>query len=374
MKILVLNIEYPPVGGGVAKICAEISERYVRQGHDVTVVSMGMVQRIEKEKRNGLDIIWIPAGRKMSYLSTPLEHLRFIRNAKRFLKIHLKANSYDFCHCHFMIPTGLIARWVKKHYGVPYIVTIHGSDVPHYNPDRFKLLHTFTKPLISRVSNDAEAIASSSQYLLNLLSQEVSSTKKTAQVHIRNGYSLPHKVLNLEKKNIILSTGRLLRRKGFHTLIKAVSDIALDYEVHICGDGPMMDELKSMAQGSKTPIVFHGWIDNASDTYMQLLTEARIYALVSSHENASISILEAMYNQCAVITSDGTGCKEMVEGSGICLPPDDHNLLKNEIIRLTNDADLCAAYGKSAKEEVLKNYNWDTIADEYLEVMQKSLN
>ena len=59
-----------------------------------------------------------------------------------------------------------------------------------------------------------------------------------AQVFLRE---YPDKV-----EKIILSTGRLLPRKGFQHLIQAVSNEDIGYDVHICGDGPMMNELKKI--------------------------------------------------------------------------------------------------------------------------------
>ena len=54
---------------------------------------------------------------------------------------------YDVNHTHFIVPTGLLARLLKSWTGLPFVVTIHGSDVPGYNPDRFGLEHRLLGPL-----------------------------------------------------------------------------------------------------------------------------------------------------------------------------------------------------------------------------------
>ena len=41
MRILLLNYEFPPVGGGSSPVAFEIGKRYVSKGHDVHVVTMG---------------------------------------------------------------------------------------------------------------------------------------------------------------------------------------------------------------------------------------------------------------------------------------------------------------------------------------------
>jgi hypothetical protein len=57
------------------------------------------------------------------------------------------AQRYDVNHTHFIVPTGLLARLIKTWNGLPFVVTVHGSDVPGYNPDRFGLAHRLLKPL-----------------------------------------------------------------------------------------------------------------------------------------------------------------------------------------------------------------------------------
>lgn len=41
MRILVLNYEYPPLGGGAAPVSRDISIQLAKRGHDVTIVTMG---------------------------------------------------------------------------------------------------------------------------------------------------------------------------------------------------------------------------------------------------------------------------------------------------------------------------------------------
>lgn len=182
----------------------------------------------------------------------------FVFSAISFLKKFLKKKKYDICHCHFIIPTGLVALWVKNKFKLDYILTVHGSDVPGYNTDRFQFEHNFTKPFLKMICKNAKIITSPSIYLKNLL---LNNIDKYEVEHIPNGIDLDSFKLDLSKpkKDLILSTGRLFKRKGFHTLIKAVYDIELPFVVHIVGDGYYREYLEDLAKGSKTKIFFHGW-------------------------------------------------------------------------------------------------------------------
>lgn len=49
MKILTLNYEFPPIGGGVAPVSRDIAIQMTALGHEVTVVTMGFANLPEYE-------------------------------------------------------------------------------------------------------------------------------------------------------------------------------------------------------------------------------------------------------------------------------------------------------------------------------------
>ena len=363
LKILLLNFEYPPLGGGASPVSKEIASHLSKNGHDLSVVTMGLETLPEYQESPGIKIYRIKCGRKKANISHLKEHFRYLMQAKKFLKSHLAENSYDVTHCHFILSTGILARWVKKNFGIPYIITAHGSDLPGYNPDRFQLIHWFSPYFIRKILADCEYIVSPSNYLGTLIQPFLTHEHSKLKI-IPNGISIEG-LPTSPKQKIILSTGRLLRRKGFHTLVKSVNNLASDYELHICGDGPMRKELEAMAKSSKMKVVFHGWIKNTSEKYQTLLASAAIYCLVSKFENASISLLEAMANGCAVITSDVTGCPETVGDAGICIAPEKPKILTEEIQKLILNPSKIEDLGKSARQRIEQKYLWEKIASSY---------
>lgn len=369
MKILIINYEFPPLGGGASPVSYELAKRYIEAGHEVDVVTMHYKGLPKREKKEGINIIRIKSIRSKKELCHLHEMLSFVISAFFFLRIHLKKNKYDFNHTHFLIPSGLISWWIKRKFGLKYIVTPHGSDVPGYNEDRFTFSHHFTKPLLRRIANNAEKIISPSNYLGNLIINNISSKLECKILKIPNGID-PTIFLPAERKEkIILTTGRLLPRKGMQYLIKAVMDEDIGYEVHICGDGPMRNELEQLASKSKTQIVFHGWIDNKSEKYKQLLAKASIYTLVSSKENASISLLEAMSAGCGVVTSSVSGCPETVGDAGVIVPPENVDALKQAINQLITEQEFLTKKMQKARQTVETKFDWEKITIDYLKLM-----
>ena len=140
MKILVLNYEFPPIGGGASPLSYDISKQLASMGHQVDVVTMGFKGLPSFEHKDALNIYRVKSIRKKKEVCHFSEMLFFLAPAF-FKSLQLqRKNNYDMCHCNFIIPTGVIALALKVFTRIPYIVSIHGTDMPDHNTDRF----TFT--------------------------------------------------------------------------------------------------------------------------------------------------------------------------------------------------------------------------------------
>jgi glycosyltransferase involved in cell wall biosynthesis len=367
MNVLVLSYEFPPLGGGGSSVVFHISKELVNLGHKVDIVTMGFRGLPENCIDHGIRVYRLKCVRRKEQLCRTHEMLSYILSGRLFLPKLLKRKNYDVCHCHFIVPSGLLALWLKKKFSIDYIITAHGSDVPTYNPDRFYIEHKFTKPILRLICENAKAICSPSLYLERLMQKKIGPYNIK---HIPNGIDLENFKLNFSKSKeyLILTTGRLLKRKGFQTLIKAVHDIEMPFEVHIAGDGPYRSNLEEMAKGSKTKIIFHGWIEKGSDQLRKLYEKALIYVLVSASENASISLLEAMAAKTAIITTNVSGCPETIGNAGFLIEYDDDRRLRDILLQLSNDIKLIEAYANKAYNRLLDKFLWEDIVKDYIKL------
>ena len=303
-------------------------------------------------------------------MSGASEHVRYILQARKIIRTLHKQKPFDVCHCHFIIPTGLAALWCKNILKIPYIITIHGSDVPGYNPDRFRWMHSLISPVTAYIARQAAIIVSPSDYLAQLLTSQISGLNVA---RINYGFEL-YPTEGAPKQDIVLSTGRFLPRKGFLTLLQAVQHEDFGFELHLCGDGPLREEIEAIAATSATKVVLHGWLDNQGKEFKNLLDTASTFVLLSSKENSSVSIMEAMYNKCAVIAADSSGCVEMVSNVGICINPQDLEALKLSLRKLMNDKTLRTSFGEQAHLKIVNNYDAKKVVDDYLQVLQNVID
>ncbi len=368
-RILVLNYEFPPLGGGASPVSYEIAERLSKTGDfDIDVVTMGYKDLPKYEEINSnFRIHRVKCLRSKKELCHPWEQATYLISAWFKCNELIKKEKYDICHCHFIIPTGVLAIKLKNKFDLPYIITSHGSDVLGYNA-RFKLLYPFLVKTWKNILDNANKIISPSNFLKTEILKVYPLYNNEKIEVIPNGFDTS-KFKPQEKKKYIFSSGRLLVNKGFQYLITAVSDKDIGYEVHIAGDGPMMAELKKLAEKSKTKIIFHGWLDNNGEEYKNLLEQAAIYVLASEKENASIALLEAMSAGCAVITTNVSGCPETIGNAGLLINPRDANDLKIKLNIIVNDINKSIELQKKAEDRVKNIYDWNIVLKEFIKVL-----
>src|SRR5919106_775202 len=119
----------------------------VAQGHHVDVVTMGFNGLPAREVVDGINVYRVPCVRRRPDVCKTHEMASFVLAALPKIARLSAQHAYDVNHTHFIVPTGLLGRLLKGWTGLPFVVTIHGSDVPGYNPDRFGLEHRLVGPL-----------------------------------------------------------------------------------------------------------------------------------------------------------------------------------------------------------------------------------
>lgn len=367
MRILMLNYEYPPLGGGAAPVTKSISEKLVELHHDVDVLTMGFQDLNKEELINGVHIIRVPSFRKNLVTCNTGEMVTYCCSVWKTLHALLKKNRYDINHTHFIIPTGIVSYLYKSQ--IPYIITAHGSDVPGYNPDRFGFQHIISRPIWRRVVTGSSCITSPSNYLKELIQQNTHYPR--IQV-IPNGINSD--LYNpKEKENKILVVSRLLKRKGIQHVIEAMQGIR-DYQLVICGDGPYRYELEQKVKKMNldNTVKFLGYVEN--EQLKREYETASIFILPSASENFPMVYLEAMASGCAVIASNDTGCPETVGDAGLFVQPGNVEGIHNTLSFLIQNDDLIKKLGVRGRNRVKNEFNWNTITKQYIKCYQMAIS
>ena len=375
MKILILNYEYPPLGAGAAPVCRDLAVGMGKQRHQVTVVTMGFKGLPEYEVQDGVEIFRMKCLRLHEHSCSPLEQLSYIHNTERFLQTYLKTHHYDVCHTHFIVPTGPIALWIKKNYGIPYVLTAHGSDVEGHNRKlSVRSMHRALRPAWRKIVREAYAAAAPSEHLMRLMKRVYPGRR---YLLIPNGLDIKkYASAGKQKEKRILIMGRMQEFKNVQTILKAIARIPGEqwgeWHTDILGEGPFRKELEQMARklGIGTRVSFRGWVDNGTPEQISYLKKAAVYITASRFENCPMAVLEAAAAGCCLLMSDIEGHRQFFKNGpdSFFFQPEDAEELAEKLENL-----LALDLEEIVPEEVdISVYDNERVTGKYVKLLEKA--
>lgn len=308
MKILVLNYEFPPLGGGGGPVSYETAKGYVARGHTVDVVTAGFAGLPAREEKDGMTIYRVKCWRTKKEISHPWEQASYLISAYRFVNRELDVSSYDVCHAHFIIPTGWLALRLKKRYGLPYVLSAHGSDVLGHNR-RFRFLYPLVRPGWRRIVAGASVVVCASTFL----SERVRALAPGATIDkIPN--SIGAQFIPQKKEKLILAASRLSVGKRVGMIVEALKSVDLgDWKVVIVGDGTELDTLKKETADNPA-VTFTGWLDRSDARLAELYGKAGVFISASAFDSMPVAVLEGLAAGCYPLLSDIAPHKELALG------------------------------------------------------------
>jgi len=373
--ILMLNYEFPPLGGGAGNatyyILKEFSKPKYKDLEIDLITSSTDKFNIQRFSKN-ITIHFLDINKKgnLHYQSNK-DLLNYSWKAYNYSK-HLinkrkKENTqYNLCHAFFGIPCGYIALKLKNKYNLPYIVSLRGSDVPGHNP-KFALLDKLIfKRLSKKIWKEAYKVIANSNDLI----YEAKKTKEDCNFAvIPNGIDTKfYKKINIKRnkyKNnlILLYVGRLSKVKGLDYLLKAISNLD-SLELWLVGDGDQKNHLEELSNKLKIrqKVKFLGIKDKKE--LLQIYNTSDIFILPSLNEGMSNSILEAMACGLPIITTDTGGSKELIKGNGFIISKASPEALRQAINKFLINPNLIKSMSNISRL-LAERMSWGNVADDY---------
>jgi L-malate glycosyltransferase len=381
MRILFLNYEYPPLGGGAANATAYLLKEYEREGGLIVdlVTSAPNEEQVIEVLGEDIQIHKLDIGKRGNlHHQSQLDLLRYSYKAYQYADGLLRANDYDVVHAFFGVPCGVLALRLGKKYNVPYIVSLRGADVPGYS-ERFSLLYNILTPLIVRVWSKAARVVSNSQGLKDL-ALKASPTQDIAI--IPNGVDTemfqPDQT-KIPSDEWIITAGatRLTARKGLHLVIEALPQIVTKYPqvvFEIMGDGASESMLRQLAEdrGVTKHVRFIGR-KQASETH-QYYKRAKVFVLPSANEGMSNALLEALASGLPSIVTDTGGSSELVtHGENGFIIARETKAIEEALLDLLSHEELRLTMGEASRKRAL-TLSWGGVAREYRTLYSQALN
>ncbi len=382
MKILILNYEFPPLGGGAGNTTRYISRELARSGHSVTVITTWFKGLEEKSETEGYNLIRLRTLRKRADRSNTLEMFHYVLKASFRSAKFVNEERPDHVISFFAMPTGLVAWYLFKRFKVPYSLSLQGGDVPGFLPKNLRRLHRLTMPLTNMVWRSASNIVANSDGLKELAEKTASPLGKKVEC-IPNGIDTdifkpapsPASSKDLSQTFSIIFVGRLVEQKGVTYILQALKEIQFTepaafekMQCAIIGDGPLRHSLESEARSLKVDkrISFLGWLDR--NELPSRYASSSIFMMPSFEEGMPNTVLEAMASGLPIIATNNRGTNELVQDGVNGIVVNRHDELAAAILRLYHDPLKRKEYGANSRKSTMTR-GWDVLAQSYLDLI-----
>ncbi len=273
--------------------------------------------------------------------------------------------------CGYLQTNGPLAFLWNRFFGVPYVVLTYGMEL-------MRLRHSRAPRFWKAVLRRAELVTTIAQPFSDFLSEFEPKARVekipmgcVASEPAKSKLPEPYRGQSLTGRRVILSVGRLVRRKGFDTLISAVAHLEEKYDDLACvivGRGPEETRLKTLAKekGVEARVIFTGGIDD--EELAQLYERADVFALISRSEGDDVEgfglvFIEAGARGVPVVGGNSGGVAEAVKdgAGGFLVDPHDPKDVAEKISAILGDADLTARMGAEGKRLATKIHTFDNM-------------
>jgi len=318
-KTLLLTENFPPKEGGSGRWFWEL---YSRLPNDkVLIVANDTPEGREFDKTHELDIVRIELESTEWGLASTKGLGFYWETIRKVLKL-IKEHGIEEVHCGRVIPEGVIARALKLLAGARYNCFVHGEDVETAATSREHSL------LVKNVCKNASMLICNSENTANIVRKlGFDSGSKCEVLHpgvdtSRFEVAAPdtsfRQQMGWSGKRVLLTVGRLQRRKGQDFLIKSMPALLNEFPdlfYAVVGRGECYDELISLVDQHELHDNVCVYPDMDDEALIKCYQQCDIFILPNRTidndiEGFGMVLVEAQVCGKPVIAGDSGGTRE----------------------------------------------------------------
>lgn len=375
MTTLLLSENFPPKVGGSSRWFWEIYRRLPREKF---LVAAGEDPRGDQfDATHDLRVFRLP-------LTLPQWGIRSVTGVRGYgralnaVRKIAKKESVQKLHCGRCLPEGWIAWLVKQTDRIPYACYVHGEELNTSASSReFRWL-------TRRVFRGADFLIANSRNTAQILGQEWQMPgERIRQLYpgVATDRFVPaprnpsiRSSLKWGERRVILTVGRLQKRKGHDQMILALKEIQKsvpDVLYSIIGEGEERSALEDLVKQQKLGkyVQFLSAMDDK--VLVQCYQQCDLFVLPNRQvdgdfEGFGMVLVEAQACGKPVIAGNSGGTIETmgVPDTGRIVSCDDSRELSAVIIELLKDPELRTRMGLAARDWVKSRFDWDALSQQ----------
>jgi len=368
-KTLLLSEIFPPTNGGSGRWFWELYSRLSRSEY---IIAAGQAVSDEVfDKTHDLNVTRVNLT-SPSWGIKSITGLKFYWRVFNHIRKLIKQHKITTIHCGRCLPEGFIGYLFYKLYNIPYVCYIHGEDVEAAATSRELIW------IVKKVLANATTLICNSQNTANLILNNWQAapdktvilnpgcdTERFIPAEENDGVK---KSLGWQGKRVVLTVGRLQKRKGQDMLIRALPEIKKsipDVLYAIIGGGSEKQELEVLTQklGLEDNVLF---MTEISDEQMiQAYQQCDVFALPNRNfqqdiEGFGMVLVEAQACGKPVIAGDSGGTAEtmLIGKTGFIIDCTQPEPIATKLTELLQNPERCKAMGKKARKHVECTLDW----------------
>lgn len=300
----------------------------------------------------------IPIYKFFRYRKTKI--LKFIQSLFVFRRINKELKSPDLIKTNQLMGFW-VALGIKFRFKCPFIVRT-GYDIYEFSiknkKNILKRLGYFLLTQLALVVSDLYSVTTMANkiFLKNnfiFAKEKIIITPNWVSSNIENKEII-------DRKNEIITVGRLEKQKNYNYLIEEFSNSNM--VINIVGEGSLKKDLKRLSKEKNTIVSFLEKMPNSELTL--LLSNFKYFVLPSLFEGNPKVVLEAMAAGCIVVVNNFSGISEIVsnEIDGFIIEAKKDNL-KNLFNFLNDNDGVLKDISQNAISKVKKNFSLDSYVE-----------
>jgi N-acetyl-alpha-D-glucosaminyl L-malate synthase BshA len=359
---------YPTVGGSgilATRLGVELAER----GHEVHFITYERPVAIQDVDHDNVHV----------HLVTVVEYPLFkyppytIALGSGMFEVS-QQQGLDLLHVHYAIPHATAALLAREITGVPYVVTLHGSDVTILGSDPSYLA------VNTHSVEEADAITAVSAFMAREAHERLGISKEVSVIPNfvdAEAYSpAPCEVVerNNDRDVVVTHVSNFRPVKRIQDLVYATSIVAKEapgVRLMLVGDGPERHGIERLIDrlNLRGNVLLTGYRSDIPN----LLRCSDVVVLCSETESAPLTLLEGMSCGLPVVATSVGGIPEIVDDgvNGFLVPPKHPEAIAEKILELNANRELRTRLGEAARRTVLERYTADKVVRQYEETYEK---
>lgn len=366
MKILLISGIYRPDVGGPATFIPTLASNLLKQGHQVNVLTL----------RNKINLPVTEPWNMFYVLRDQFILIRFVLTVIAILK---QTKKVDVIFANGLHQETAVALSFRRVYSVAKIVGDPVWERAFNNNQTNLTVQQFNK---FKLPKNLEIQRSFLKWSLNKFnsitcpSRELCEIVKNWQVDrpvfwVANGVEIPSQKESTKSFDVIC-VSRLVKWKNLDTLMRACKLAKL--RLAIVGSGPEEKELKALAKEIDLDVKFLGQLEK--NEVIQVLSQSKVFALLSDYEGLSFSLLQAMSIGLPSVVSKIDGNTDVIENGieGFTVDQNNFEQISKCLLDLIQNNDLRSKMGDSAIRKVKLEFNESTQIGKITELLNPNLN